>query len=139
MVGKRNAVELLTEFHPHMAKVSFEYDDRNLRRGIKTLPRRLDNAVSAVTDRKALWSIGWLRGNAPWTDDTGAARSGLFAIANNTATYHEIFMAYSVTYGIWLEIANNGRYAVITPGMRIIGSSLMQDLQYLLDRLETVR
>lgn len=122
-----------------MAKVKFEYDDRQLRRGINTLPRRLDNAVSAITDRKAMWSIGWLRANAPWTDDTGAARGGLFAIANNTATYHEIFMAYSVTYGIWLEVANNGQYAVITPGMRIIGQGLMQDLQYLLDRLGATR
>lgn len=131
--------ELPTELRPLMAKVRFDYDDRELRRNINTLDRRIHNAVSIATERKSLEAIGWLRGNAPWTDNTGAARSGLIAIANNTRSYHEIFMAYSVTYGIWLEIANSGQYAVITPGMRIIGQGLMQDLQYLLDRLGTTR
>jgi hypothetical protein len=47
-------------------------------------------------------------------------------------------MAYSVTYGIWLEVAHDRKYAIITPMMRIAGAALMQDLQHLLDRLENV-
>lgn len=44
-------------------------------------------------------------------------------------------MAYSVTYGIWLEVAHDRQYAIITPMMRIAGAALMKDMQGLLDRM----
>lgn len=122
-----------------MAKVSFEYNDRQLRAGIGSFNRNLDRAVGAVVDYNAAYAMGWLRLNAPWTDNTGAARSGLMAFPNHTSRAHEIFMAYSVTYGIWLEIANNGRYAVIEPAMRIVGAKLMRDLQGLIDEMGTLK
>ena len=45
-------------------------------------------------------------------------------------------MMYSVDYGIWLEIANNRKYAVIGPMMRIAGDALMKDLQNLIEHME---
>jgi len=81
---------------------------------------------------ESAYAVGWLKQNAPWTDDTGAARTGLVAIPFSSGKSHEIFMAYSVYYGIWLEVANSGRYAVITPGMRVIGEKIMNDMEILL-------
>lgn len=122
-----------------MAKVSIDYDDSQLRNGIRQFDRRLNRAVGLTVDRRAMGTIGWLRTNARWTDNTGAARTGLFAVPNHLRTTHEILMAYSVTYGIWLEVANSGKYAIITPGMRIIGGMLMADLQYLINRMESMK
>lgn len=118
-----------------MARVRLDYDDKRLRRNVKNLDKNIKRNVDAIVDRHAAITTGWLKQNARWTDRTGAARGGLFAIPNNTAKFSEIFMAYSVNYGIWLEVAHDRKYAIITPAMRIMGDELMKSLQYLLDRM----
>lgn len=116
-----------------MAKVRVEYDDRHLRKNVRNANRNIRRSLSAVVDRRAAITQGELKTQARWTDRTGAARSGLIAIPIHARTYEEIFMAYSVTYGIWLEIAHDRKYAIITPMMRIAGDALLRDCQYLLN------
>lgn len=118
-----------------MAKAGFEFDDKHLRRNIESFRTDLRRNIGAVVDYNAAYSQSHLRTEARWTDRTGAARSGLFAVSSHYGNTYEIFMAYSVVYGIWLEVANNRKYAVITPAMRIIGDKLMNDLQYLIERM----
>lgn len=118
-----------------MARVTFRYDDKQLRSNVKRLPAKIDNAISAVVDYNSAYAETYIKTRAPWTDRTGAARTGLTAISNGGGGSYEILMAYSVTYGIWLEIANDRRYAIITPAMRIVGEKLMRDLTGLLDRI----
>lgn len=118
-----------------MAKIKIDFDDSNLRNNLKTFGNRLNRNVAATMDYNAGYTTGWLKSNAPWTDDTAAARTGLVAMPFSVGNQHEILMAYSVTYGIWLEIANSGRYAVITPAMRIVGAKIMSDLQNLINQM----
>lgn len=76
-----------------------------------------------------------MRTDAPWSDDTGAARGGLTAIPSHSRSQHEILLAYSVYYGIWLEVANSGKYQILIPMLRIIGEKVMRDLEHMLDRM----
>lgn len=115
-----------------MAKMSFKIDSSKLKKNIDSFSKNLNNQVAAAMQYESAYAAGWLKQNAPWHDDTGAARTGLVAIPFSSGNNHEIFMAYSVYYGIWLEVANSGRYAVITPGMRIIGEKIMNDMETLL-------
>lgn len=92
--------------------------------------------ISAIVDRRAAITMADLKTGARWTDRTGAARSGLVAIPIHGRTYEEIYMAYSVTYGIWLEIAHDRKYAIITPMMRIAGEALLHDMAHLLDKMK---
>jgi len=119
-----------------MAKVSFKYDDKRLRRNVRSLPNNVRRAISATVDRRAALTTADLKTGARWTDRTGAARSGLVAIPIHGRTFEEIFMSYSVTYGIWLEVAHDRKYAIITPMMRIAGEALMHDLRFILNKLE---
>jgi hypothetical protein len=118
-----------------MARVELKYDDARLRRNIRNFSGNLDRNVSALMDYNAGYTTGWLKQNAPWHDNTGAARSGLVALPFHHGSTHELLMAYSVTYGIWLEVAHSGQWAIITPAMRIIGEKIMRDMQMLLDRM----
>jgi len=118
-----------------MAKITVDFDDSRLRNNIKTFGNRLNKNVSAVMDYNSGYATGWLKSKAPWHDDTGAARSGLVAIPFSAGSKHELLMAYSVTYGIWLEVANSGQWAIITPGMRVIGAKIMNDMQHLIDSM----
>jgi hypothetical protein len=120
-----------------MAKVSFDYDARALHVNLRNFDRNMERRVDAVMDYEAAYATTWLKTHAPWTDRTGAARAGLIAIANKLGPgSYELLMSYSVHYGIWLEIANSGRYAVIGPGMKVIGDKLMRDLAHLIDRMK---
>lgn len=119
-----------------MAKAGFEFDGKRLSRNIKSFRTDLRRNIGAVVDYNAAWAQTHLRLEAKWTDRTGAARSGLFAVSAQFGNSFEIFMAYSVNYGIWLEIANNRKYAVITPALRIVGEKLIRDMQYLIERMQ---
>ena len=133
MVMKSRLAGLATAgFRCDMAKVRFEYDAKKLNNNVRNFDRKLNRAMSGLFDYNALYATGWLKEHAPWHDDTGAARSGLVALANNGRNAHELLMAYSVTYGIWLEVAHSGQWAVITPAMRIVGNKIMDDIRTLL-------
>lgn len=118
-----------------MAKVRARFDDKRLRRNVRHLNRNVRRNLSLIVDRRAAITTTDLKTGARWTDRTGAARSGLIAIPIHGRTFEEIFMSYSVTYGIWLEIANDRKYAIITPMMRIAGEALLADCRYMLDRM----
>jgi len=51
--------------------------------------------------------------NARWTDRTGNARQGLTGVAEIDGSTIVITLFHTMSYGIWLEIANAGRYAII--------------------------
>jgi len=118
-----------------MARCRMDFDRGDLGKNLSNLSKRIDRGVELIVERNADWGQTWLRTNAPWTDRTGAARSGMFTFAEHAGGHHEILMTYSVHYGIWLEIANSGKYQVIIPGMRVIGDHLMSDLRQLLAKI----
>jgi hypothetical protein len=118
-----------------MAKITAKFDDKQLRRNVRNFNRNVRRNLSVITDRRAAITTTDLKTQARWTDRTGAARSGLVAIPIHGRTYEEIFMAYSVTYGIWLEVAHDRKYAIITPMMRIAGEALLADMRYMLNEM----
>lgn len=69
---------------------------------------------------------------APWTNRTGMARATLHADATMNGMGGEIVLSHGMDYGIWLEIANGGRYQVIDPTMQVMVAELENGLQGLL-------
>lgn len=118
-----------------MAQVKVTYDDKRLRRNLRNFDKNVKRSIEAVFDREAADAEVYVKTKAPWTDRTGAARSGLLVIANHGASFDEIFFAYSVNYGIWLEVAHDRKYAIIGPAMRVYSELLMAHLDHLLDRM----
>ena len=109
--------------------ITTEFDAALLERGLDRFDDDLDDKVSIIFDLNSAWGEAWLKMNAPWTDDTGAARSGLTAIASSMGHFqHEMLLSYSVSYGIWLEVANSGRFQILGPGQRIIADKIMKDM-----------
>jgi hypothetical protein len=64
-----------------------------------------------------------LKTNAPWTDRTSVARNSLNARAEvlNTPqqTTVSLRLAHGVQYGIWLELKNAGKYAIVRPTAKV--------------------
>lgn len=64
------------------------------------------------------WS-GQLEGRAkaaaPWTDRTGNARNGLFGGTDVRGNEARILLGHSMEYGIFLELARDGKHAILKP------------------------
>ena len=96
-----------------------------LRRGIYALANVWDGIIEAH-----------MKINAPWTDRTTAARSGLAAKAfRKNQNEYGIIMTYNVHYGKWLELCNQRRYGIIVPTLHSHGPQVLAAHTDLLDRI----
>ena len=80
-------------------------------------------AIKALADFIAQQAQDDMRRGAPWTDRTGNARSGLFSVAEQAAKQTVIIYlshGHTIEYGVYLELARGGRYAIIAPTMQRI-------------------
>lgn len=84
-----------------------------------------------VAEARAADGEAWMKQNASWTDRTGQTRAGLHVdVAQAPAILAELTFAYGEREpGIWLEIANAGRYGIISRSVDYWGPKLMQDVQ----------
>ncbi|MBT9137203.1 MAG: hypothetical protein DDT34_02290 [Firmicutes bacterium] len=58
---------------------------------------------------------GRAKKNAPWQDRSSNARNGLFGTVEVRGDVIYIRVAHSMEYGIFLELANDGRFAILKP------------------------
>lgn len=70
---------------------------------------------------------------APWTDRTGNARSGIFTVTDAGRSFVTTYLSHGVViaYGVYLELAHGGKYAIIMP-------TIERNLPELKARLEKV-
>lgn len=90
----------------------------NMVKAIEQYGQRTLIAVRAVADYMAQVIQDAMRTDASWEDRTGNARSGLFSQVDQAASdLITIYMSHghTVNYGLWLEVANGGKYAIIMP------------------------
>lgn len=105
----------------------FDYD--TLTPNLKALLPRVDAAVDLVFDRYEAIAETYARTNAPWHDNTGNARAGLFAEHDATPmVVHTLTVYGTVSYTFWLEVRWSGKYAIIGPTLLHIAPELAADL-----------
>jgi len=104
---------------------------------MKTFPVKLDGAFNQLTAFFTPRVEAYARENAPWTDQTGNARSGLHAVPfHEPLIAHGVILSHSVPYGIWLEVRFDGKYAIIVPTIKAMGKELMGAVRGLMARIK---
>ena len=103
-----------------------------LQRNIGSYAERLLNAVFDLATFFAAKIEAYAKQHAPWTDRTGNARQGLTARSFRTATAVSIVLFHSAAYGIWLEVKNAGRFAIILKTLEAHYSPYMRAIEGLL-------
>jgi hypothetical protein len=104
---------------------------------LKKFDSRARRGIKATMDYQAARSETWMRTNARWTDRTTNARNGLFATVDELdRNSWMMILSHSVSYGIWLEVANSGQYAIVRPGLLRANRELMRLLSRLFERME---
>jgi hypothetical protein len=89
--------------------------------------------VFAVLEHDSGVSQNDLRQSAPWTDRTANARGGLFAQAykGEGGEMGEV-LYHTMPYGVYLELANGGKYRVIWPATLRAGRRVMTGIRMLM-------
>jgi hypothetical protein len=70
--------------------------------------------------------------DAPWQDRTGHARQGLFGEAKAENTILKVRLAHSVDYGVYLELCNSGKYAILEPTVQKNAPQFFRDAERVL-------
>jgi hypothetical protein len=101
------------------------------------MPSKIRQAVSKEFETQAPTVESYMKANAPWNDQTGAARAGLRAefIGDRHVERLAIRMFHGVSYGIFLETRNAGKYAIIAPTLLDEGDRIMGEMRGLLNRI----
>jgi hypothetical protein len=105
----------------------FDFD--TLTPNLKRLLPRVDAAVDIVFDRYEAIAETYARTNAPWSDETGNARAGLFAQHDSEPMVQHTLTVYgTMPYTFWLEVRWSGKYAIIGPTLFEIAPNMAADL-----------
>lgn len=93
-----------------------------IRRGVWQLAKRYEPEIEQ-----------WMKDNASWTDQSSNARQSLNTdvqqVGQDMVT---IILAHGMTYGIFLELANQGRYAIIAPSLDLFAPRIWNDVRAML-------
>lgn len=104
---------------------------RNVFRNLDAWERRMRMATLALAQNWAGKLEGEMKEKAPWTDRTGNARGGLFGTAGLRGQEVTIRLGHTVDYGKYLELAHDGRYAILEPTRRRRQREVHRDFQEL--------
>ena len=113
----------------------FKFDASDMLSRIATLESRAPMAMHMYAKTGAQKLESSAKQRAPWTDRTGHARQRLKGTVEGVATGYKLILAHGVDYGIWLEIANEKRFAIIIPTIQREGPRIISGFERLLDKL----
>ncbi len=101
--------------------------------GLDRYSQKVETAIIAVAEFLGEKLQGYARTEAKWQDHTGNARSGLFyqVVREAAEKVVIIYLAHTVAYGVFLELAHGERYAIIWPTIE----KYLPELKRLLDNI----
>lgn len=118
---------------------NFRFDPSRVVNGLSRLGSAVPIAVQMYAETVASDFQSYAKQHRPWTDRTGRARQGLTGYVRKTTTGYRIYLAHTVDYGIWLEMAHEKKYAILEPTVRLKGPDAVRGLSHLLDGLGGIR
>lgn len=113
-----------------------KFDTASIQKGLKSFENRAKSAFQTYADASALKMQDYAKTHAKWTDRSGRARTTLTGSASVIDKGFKITLAYGVEYGVWLELANEKKYAILQKTIDTVGKKqVIPGLNRLIDRL----
>lgn len=114
-----------------------DYDSSDLSKNIDSMSTKLSAVILMYSTTKASEIQARMKAKRPWVDRTGMAKALLNAKASQlNANTVRITLAHGVDYGIWLELAHEKNYAIISPTIQEEGPRVVSDLSDLMSKLK---
>lgn len=100
--------------------------------GLDQYTRDIRMAIMQLAQRRAPEVETWMKTNAPWEDHTGNARQTLHTEVRVMVEQVVIVLSHGMGYGVFLELANGGKWAVIGPALDQFAPKIWNDVEQLL-------
>lgn len=115
----------------------FDYPSSELRKKIDAMPDKFGKALLMYCATKSKGLESKMKRKRPWTDRTGMAKATLNSkVSQPSQEIIRITLAHGVEYGIWLELANEKRYAIVGPTIREEAPIIVADLGDLMSQVK---
>lgn len=103
---------------------------------LKNFVPRLKSALALDAQNIATNMEAWAKNNAVWTDQTGHARNFIKQTVKwtNTDTLM-VSLSHNADYGIYLELCNEGKYAILEKTIAEFGPQFMDGWQEIFSKL----
>ena len=113
------------------------YNESTLKKNLDNMSEKLGAVILMYAATKASELQSKMKINRPWTDRTNMAKATLNAkVSQPDSNTVRITLAHGVDYGIWLELANEKRYAIVAPTIREEGPRIVEDLNNIMSKLK---
>lgn len=100
--------------------------------GLAKVEARLFEALRIVSHSASKEMEAYAKANAKWTNRTGNARQKLNGDAYWVdSKILETVLAHQMDYGVWLELANGKKYAILEKSMKEVAPELIKQYQRL--------
>lgn len=114
----------------------FKMDLSDLLSGLAQVESKIDAAIQKYAEDSAVLLEDSAKENRRWTDRTGEARRRLNCSVSLVAKGRKLILAHGVSYGLWLELANEKKYSIIPETIEHVGTfEIMPGFEDLLNKL----
>lgn len=112
--------------------MSFKFDVSNITKGLAEREIKTKAALKVYGDTVGKKMETHAKSNRKWIDRTGNARNGLQGGAESTGNGVRCKIQHGVYYGIYLEMCNERRYAILEPTVKAIAPESVRGLANIL-------
>ena len=120
-----------------MAQNSFKFDPKKLVNNLLSYNEKAEIAIEIYAENGAKKMETYAKQHRRWTDRTGRARQRLTGYTTKLPNKMRIYIAHGVDYGIWLEKANEEKYAILNETVEKVGNEqILPGFAKLLERLK---
>lgn len=120
-----------------VATLKFDYDKSKLGKNMEKFSLKLGAAVLMYANTKAVQLEASMKRNRPWTDRTGMAKATLRTVVTQPDQNKiRITLAHGVSYGIWLELAHEKKWAIVNPTLEKEAPNVVDGLQDLMSKIK---
>lgn len=112
--------------------MSFKFDANNLIKGLAEREIKTRAALGLYADTVAKKMETHAKSNKPWVDRTGRAKQSLNSSWKWVGDVARVELSHGVYYGIYLELCNEKKYAIIKPTIDTISPQAIRGLNKIL-------
>ena len=101
---------------------------------LKGCEEEMREALNALGMQTAAQMESYAKENAPWTDQTGHARQGLFGEALEEDGKLKLRIAHTMDYGAYLELSRKGKRPILEPTAQKFAPEFFEAVKELLSK-----
>ena len=112
--------------------MNFKFNANDLIKGLAEREIKTKASLGLYADTVAKKMETHAKSNKPWVDRTGRAKQSLNSSWKWVGDVARVELSHGVYYGIYLELCNEKKYAIIKPTIDIISPQAIRGLNKIL-------